>query len=361
MDIIELAELKGVELMYEGSVRPSNWGGKSLDINSDYLDSIVDATEKYVAVTNDTPSAKLDHGQEGTGAALEMLKTLSLGRVSKVWAEMREKNGKLVKVLLADFVGMPDRFLDMVRTGLASKRSVEIRRREGYGNVLDAVAFFGAGQPAVKALNDLALDIAAAEYGDADGTVIRLDFAEADKIEEPNNETEKREKMTEIETLQAEIAASKAELETTKAELEGLKGEKETADAEMKEASETIKTELDTVKVELAEYKQREIDAKMAGRESFVVGLVESKKLEPAKKDETIALCKSLEDPAYESLMKVLASLPVDSRFEEKAPSVDLGEYKGTDEEKATKWMKAKGLEDTEENYKIACSELGLR
>lgn len=351
-ETIECAELNGVELLYEGEFRPSNWDGKSWPVNAETIDDILRNTERYMAETGESPYMKLDHDTKVDETVRTFLGALSLGKVARVYTEIRDKG----KTLLADFTGIPDAMLKLIREGLASKRSVEIRTRPSYGPMLDAVAFFGAGTPAVKGLNDLADSITANESthpSDGEIAVLCLDF-ETDSV--VKNEIEEEQTMDQIEEMQAKIAALTLENEQLKADAAVKLSE---ADSKL----ESITAELTAKDALLAEYQAKESEMVKASRVAYVDSLIAAGKLAPAVKDATILLCTESDSGTFDKVRTVLDALPVDKRFSEQIPAADVVKFAegDTTEQKIAKWCKANDMDpNTTEGYKAAWAALKL-
>lgn len=346
---VKAQELKSVELLYEGEFRPSNWGGKSWSVNGSMLDGIVAATEKYITDTNETPYIKLSHDSEVHESAKKFLGEMSLGKLARLYTTMTEKG----KTLVADFTGVPDKMMKLIREGLASKRSVEVRTRPQYGQVLDAVAFFGAGSPAVKGLNDLANSLASCEDSSPSGSEIEVLCYDFDSEEIEKKEVKEMDE-AKLKELQDRIAALESENETLKAESAKLTE----YDGKIEEMQKTLEQR----EIELAEYRSKQEEAKKEARVAFVEGLVNDGKLIPAVKDEVATFCKEADDETFGKLSAILEKLPVDKRFEEKVPSINVQLKEGmSNEEKIAAWCKANGKDCKKmADYKEAYQALKL-
>lgn len=352
--VIECAELNGVELLHEGEFTPSNWGSRPWSVNAATIDEIQRNTERYMAESGEVPYMKAGvHDDKVSEDVRSLLKAVSLGNVSRVYSEIREKG----KTLLADFIGIPEAMLRLIRDGHMSKRSVEIRTRPSYGPMLDAVAFFGAGTPAVKGLNDLADSITANEStrpSDGEIAVLCLDFEQSDSVVE--NEIEEEQTMDQIEEMQAKIAALTLENEQLKADAAVKLSE---ADSKL----ETLTTELTVKDAMLAEYQAKESEMVKASRVAYVDTLIAAGKLAPAVKDATVMLCAESDAETFNKVRTVLDALPVDRRFEEQIPAADVVKFAEGDsnEQKIAKWCKANDMDpNTTEGYKAAWAALKL-
>lgn len=371
--MIRTGKLQGVELIYAGTFFPANLGGESITFTNDDIQAIYAATRAYIDATSDCPYIKLDHGEAGSSFP-EWIGTLSLGTVSDLRVGTVVKGGVGVACLYADFENVPDQVLDLIRTGLAGKRSVELRTREGYGLVLDAVAFFGAGQPAVKALNGLASAIAATERrGDNLRPLVAAQEGQ-EKLYKINLQEEKTDNeggqntMAEID-YKAEydkMVKKCEELEAKLAKYEAATDASEGASAarvelaELRTQREALETTVVKLREQVAAYdllREQEEDKRVS---DFIESAIAAGKLEPAKRDATTQLFKDNRDKpeSLQTLRDLLDSKA--SQFSEKVPSKVVADPndKARVAEAAKMLCKERGLTASPDNMIAAIKEI---
>jgi hypothetical protein len=322
---IQLENMGDVEIIYDGKFRPQNLGGREVEITKADVKAIMENTRKYAADTGVEPYLKLEHGEDGTFLPA-LLKSTSLGYVDPASLMTRavEKLGRVRDVVVSTLKGMPSKFKELITKGLIKKRSAEIRHRDGYGPVLDALAFFGIGHAAVPALNDLSASLTAMQEDaglqvpalpDDKGTVTIIEFEAFDE----NKKTRKTQmdenvKLSEYEQENKELRDKIAELEKVQAV--------NSVQIDLKEEVAKAKAEADRLKTELtalAVLRDKEREIRLA---EFVEKQIAEKKLKPALKDKTIALFKAIGDKEelVVSLKEILTEQEVDPRFKEVIP-----------------------------------------
>ena len=317
---VDLAEMQGVEVIYSGRFKPENLKGEEVELTDADIEQIKDSTLKYIEDTKDEPYAKLDHGDGGKFLPA-LLKSASLGTVKKIYTEMRDKLGKLRKVLLVDFHQVPEKFKELVTSGVLKKRSAEIRGRDKYGLVLDALAFFGVGQPAVKGLNDLSDSLVMqepVEYRLLTDDTKELVYILQDCIPENNISGENEMDEKEVQALRDEIASLKNKI----SDLENGAKFKELETASKAEV-EKYKEEADKLKTEytaLIVLREQELES---ANLKFVETLCADKKLDPANKEKTVTMFKAFngDKEAIANFKEILSGKTVDKKFTESAPA----------------------------------------
>jgi hypothetical protein len=162
---IDNVEMKNIHILDVGK-----WNG--IDVTEKDLDEM----EKNFKDGILEPYLNLDHDDKFTDNVKKALSVVSLGFVSQL-----KREGKK---FFADFIQVPRKVAELIKSGMLKKRSVEFFPKgfqvngKVFNNVLKAVSFFGADIPAVNSLsNDFDILLKSKEHA-----VILSDNNESKKI-----------------------------------------------------------------------------------------------------------------------------------------------------------------------------------
>lgn len=354
---VATTKLENVELLYAGSFKPVNWQGKAWEVTPAILREIVDNTLARIKA-GESVNAIIDHDVDNDGV-LDAMKSLSFGRIVDLTLEDRT-NGPTV---VATFDAVPEKFADMVSAGMLDKRSIEGGRGDN-GWVLDAVAFFGAGKPAVAGLNSLAKDLFRADDsnriaardsalpGTDCGTFkVRLQGA---KTSEGNEMADK-----EMAEVLAENAKLKAEIESAVKLREAQEeNTRKLADAEKAIADMAIKLKAaDEERAAIMLLREKEEEAKCV---AFVDAEVAAGHVQPAKRDAVIAMLKEMPAEHADTVKELITSKPSDVLLKEKLPAMEAPKAYDDVKARVAAYLKENNMPDTFDNYTHAVRTLGF-
>jgi hypothetical protein len=303
---IDTVEMQNVEILETGT-----WNG--FKVTEKDIDEMVVNFEKKVL----EPYLNLDHDDKFTDRVKKALSVVSLGFVSQL-----RRDGKK---LIANFIQVPKKVAELIKSGMLKKRSVEFFPRgfkvngEAFTNVLKAVSFFGADIPAVNSLsNDFDILLKSNLHA-----VSLSNNTESKKILFNHNDGGNK-RMETIEVSKKEYTDLVTFKSTNEPELAKLQAENESLVKSNDELSGQVKDNEKEIK-ELKTFKENAIEQNKVSLEKeandFISGVIKDGKLLPKFKADKVA--DYIEKASDENKLKLFKE-----DLESRDRVIELGELK---------------------------------